>query len=455
MASVIPTNPFENETGEFLTYEDAMAYLTGLTNHERVVPHKYSDVTFSLEGMKKLLEELGAPHEMPCAHIAGTKGKGSTSTILASILRNHGLKVGLFTKPHVLAWEERISINRTWINQEQMRKLISRIRPVVDRLKKTSRTASPTFFEALVALAWLHFQSELVDFAVMETGLGGRLDATNVASPVVCGISRIDYDHMKLLGDTLAKIAREKAGIIKEGIPVVSSAQEEEARDVIRARARELAAPMWFVGEEIEVERIRTMGTGVGFSVRSPWFEIRDLFLPLLGKHQALNAALAIALSKFVSEASGFPLEEEAVRRGLRQTRLMARVEVVSSRPLVVIDGGHNAAAARALMSALRGSLSYERCVIVLGMMKDKDIPAALKELSGADHIVATAVDYPRAMPPSELAELARTHTEADVTDVAEPMKALESALSLARPTDLVCVTGSLYLAGEVRPLFP
>jgi len=455
MAPDLPSELPENGSHSFATYDEALAYLTGLINHERVLPHKYSDATFNLEGMKKLLEALGSPHQMPCAHIAGTKGKGSTSTILASILRNHGLKTGLYTSPHVLAWEERISVNGVWISKGQMRTLISRIRPVVDKLKKASHTASPTFFEALTAIAWLHFRSQSADFAVMETGLGGRLDATNVAYPVACGITRIDYDHVNLLGDTLEKIAKEKAGIIKEGISVVSSAQAKEAEEAIRARAAKLSAPIWFVGKDIEVTQIEPMGLGVSFSLRTPWFGFNDLFVPLLGEHQALNAALAIALAKLVSDARHFSLHEESVRRGLRQTKLPARAEVVSSHPLIVIDGGHNAAAARALMSALGNSLSYERRIIVLGIMKDKDIAAVLKELSDVEHIVATAVDYPRATPLDELAELARIHTKATVTEVEGPVKAFEAALSLARPTDLVCVTGSLYLAGEIRALFP
>lgn len=455
MACVLHTASSEKEAPGFPTYADAMDYLMGLINHERVLPHKYGDATFSLEGMTRILEQLGSPHRMPCVQIAGTKGKGSTSTILASILRNHGLKTGLYTSPHVLAWEERISVNRAWISEDQMRRLIGEIRPVIDQLKKTSRTASPTFFEALTAIAWLHFQSQSVDLAVMETGLGGRLDATNAAFPVACGITRIDYDHVKLLGNTLEEIAGEKAGIIKKGVPVVSSGQAEAAARVIRERAAALSAPLWFVGEDFTVHHVRTMGCGVSFSFRAPWVSLDDLFLPLLGKHQALNAALAIALAKLACDARGCSINPEAMRRGLRQAKLLARAELVADRPLVVIDGGHNAAAARALMRALRNSLSYERCTIVLGMMKDKDIPAVLKELSGTDHIVATAVDYPRAMPPEELAHLARAYTSANVTSASTPAEALEAALHLARPTDLVCVTGSLYLAGELRPLFP
>jgi len=426
----------------------------GFINYERKVPQKYNDATFDLSGMNRLLELAGSPHRLPCAHIAGTKGKGSTSTILASILRAHGVRTGLYTSPHLLAWEERISVNGDWISKDQMRVLISRLRPALERLKLESRTASPTFFEALTALAWLHFRSESVGLAVMETGLGGRLDATNVSLPSACGITNIDYDHTGILGDTLEGIAREKAGIIKEGVALVSAPQAPEAEKAIRNRAADLGAPSWFVGKDIELFDVRTWRRGVGFSLRTPWFDLIDLYLPLLGRHQAVNAAIAISLAELLSQAGYFSIREELLRQGLLDSRLLGRAEVVSRRPLVVIDGAHNPAAVRALVRALRDSLSYRHMIVVVGMMKDKDA-AALKELNHADRIIATAIDYPRALPAEELAQVARTHTAARVTHVADPKEALETALSWADPTDLVCVTGSFYLAGELRIFFP
>jgi dihydrofolate synthase/folylpolyglutamate synthase len=409
----------------FRSYAHAVRFLNASTDYERQAV-RYAPETYNLDRMRRLLELLGRPdRRFKSLHVAGTKGKGSVCHMAEVILREAGYRTGLYTSPHLVDMRERIRLDGRPVSEAGFVRAMNRMERALRRLR-------PTYFETMTAAAFLLFAERPVDYAVVEVGLGGRLDATNVIEPVACAITTIDYDHMDKLGRTLGAIAREKAGILKPGVPAVSSPQRPAALREIRRRGRPF------------IPRIRVTGSRgmLKFIVGDAGGGVQELRLPVIGAHQAVNAGTAVALV----EASGARVSREAVRRALARVRLPGRIEVVSRRPWVIVDAAHNPVAARALAAALRSWPPRRRTILVFGASQDKDARGMLRELlPGADFAIFTRAAGPRAADPAALAR--RAGRPAAI--VPRVRDAVALARSLARPEDAVVVTGSFYVAGE------
>jgi dihydrofolate synthase/folylpolyglutamate synthase len=437
------------------TYDSALRYLFAQTDYEQMLRVRYNRDTFSLDRITLLLKKLGNPHrKIRTVHIAGTKGKGSTATMLAEMLRACDHKVGLYTSPHVCDIRERIVVNGQKITQAAMARLICRVEPYIEKMAGDK----PTFFEIMTALAFCHFVDEKVDIAVVEAGLGGRLDSTNVLKPAVCGVTSISLDHMYQLGNTVAQIAAEKAGIFKVKTPAISVPQTAEAKRVLRKVARDVGANLMFTGEDIEfsyrVESSRQNGCHTRICLTTPRSRFEHLPVPLMGEHQALNCGLALALLDELKN-QGLKVDDAAAMRGLAAVYLPGRMEIISKDPRILVDGAHNAASIQALMRAMGQHLRYDSMVMIFGCAADKDVAGMMAQIStGADKVIFTrAASSARAARPVDLAEayLQRSGREAQVTD------SLTEALAVARSAvsreDIICVTGSFYLVGEAKIL--
>ena len=420
-----------------MTYASAVSYLYSLQKH---------GIKLGLDTMTALIGRLGMPQaRYRTLHIAGTNGKGSTAAMTAAILQNAGYRVGLYTSPHLIEFRERIRVNGKMISESDVARL-------TDRLKRLCEPDLPlTFFECTTAMALQYFADAQVDVAVLEVGLGGRFDATNVVTPVVCAITTIALDHQEYLGTTLASVAFEKAGIIKQNVPVVLGRVSDEPRRIIEQIAIERLAPLIRLGEEFEVTgqtpaRFAFFGRGVRYD---------DLCCALEGAHQLDNAACALALLE-AAGGSGIVIREEAVRDGLQTVHWEGRLEVVDQHPLTVLDGAHNPAAAVAVasfMRAFRLSHPRSRVILVLGMMRDKDHRGFVEPFKDlVDEVVLTQADLPRSATAQEL-QTAVSGTWPRLLASAMLSEALGQAKRLARPEDLICVTGSLILIGEVKAL--
>ncbi len=433
-----------------MTYKEAVAYLESLIDYERTPAGAAAARVWNLDRMRHMLHAVGDPHlGLRCLHLAGTKGKGSTAAMAASILSAAGHSVGLYSKPHLISFRERIRVGRDLISEEEVTALTAELRPVIEATKSLD-LGPPSFFEAYTLMGLLYFAREKVDIAVIETGLGGRLDATNVIAPFACAITRIGFDHMQELGTTLAQIAREKAGIIKPGVPVVSAPQATEALEVLQEVALERGAQLLVVGTEAGPSVLSTQVTDFKqvFAIRGLDRTYEDLLCPLLGAHQAENAAIAIGLVELAARG-GLATGEEAVRKGLAAVRWPGRFQVVSRHPLIVLDGAHNELGAAALAEAIRSLLPGRRVVLILGIHSDKDAGAIARHLCPlADRVIATADSNPRAMDAAELQRLVFRHSKhtSAITPVAE---AVRRATRLARRDDAIVITGSLYVVGE------
>ena len=429
-----------------MTYAAALRYLDGLIHTGR--PRQpYHDV--KLARMRHLLGRLGDPHRrLRAVLVAGTKGKGSTAVMIAGILRAQGLRVGLTVKPHLVDYRERIQVAGHKITRKDLAALIERVRPEIEASRDLS-WGPPTYVETTVAMAFLHFAETGVDLAVVEVGIGGRLDATNVLEPLVSIITPISYDHTELLGDTLTAIAAEKAGIIRPGGRVVSAPQPEEALRVIGRVCEEQHAPLVLVGRDVEIRLDGSSLEGVRATVRG----LRDTYpirVPLLGRHQAMNAATAIAAVELLADES-IPVGGDAVSRGLAAVRWPARVELIDTAPYTIIDVGHNPASMAALCDTLRELLGGRRLILVFGMLATKDyrtVTAMIAPLAAA--IVTTTPNNPHALSAEELAAEVRRHAS-PVIAVPDRREAVERGLALAGPEDVLLITGSFYLVGEAR----
>ena len=414
----------------FGTYAQALRHLNAFTDYERMSA-RYSPRTYNLRRMRRLVAALGHPERaFRSLHVAGTKGKGSVAHMAEAILREAGYRTGLYTSPHLVDMLERIRVGGRAVSRTDFVWAMNRMGPHLRRLR-------PTYFETMTAAAFLLFARRRVDYAVIEVGLGGRLDATNVIVPVACAITTVDYDHTDKLGTTLGAIAREKAGIVKPGVPVVISPQRPAALREIRRHARPYRPP---------VRRLRRSGTVVDFTVEGAGGRAYRCRLDVLGDHQAANAATAVALV----EAAGARVSPGQVRRALGGVRLPGRIEVLGKRPWIVVDTAHNPVAARALAAALR-RLPRRRLILVFGASADKDFGSMLRAvLPEADVAIFTRARTPRAADPGALARRAGTTPAVLVPDVA---RALAVGRALAGPSDALVVTGSFYVAGEALAL--
>jgi len=408
--------------------------------------HRVTKATsvFGLSRMNKLLEHCGNPHlDLRAAHIAGTKGKGSTAAMLASVLAEAGHTVGLYTSPHVLDIRERIQINGQWIGEDDVTRLLGCLHPYLEVAKRGGDTYAPTFFETFTVIAFLHFLERNVDLAVVEVGLGGRLDATNVLRPDACAITPVSFDHTDKLGTELPKIAWEKAGIIKPGVPVVSGVQRPEALAVIRDKCVEQGAPLHVVGGDITI----AAEAGGVFSVKT-WRRRLDGLT--VGRHQRENAATALGLAELLCEC-GFRIGDEHIRRGLASVKWPGRIQTVAESPEVIVDGAHNPASVAVLVDVLAG-LPKKKTVFVFGVAADKAVASMLTLLARhGDEFIFTRTGNPRAAEPEELkAMLAEIDPAKCARTFDRPADALEAATSRAAPDHRICVTGSMYLAGDV-----
>ncbi len=426
---------------------DVERLLASATNYEQRQPN--GPQAFDLQRMHGLLAALGSPHLGPrTLHVAGSKGKGSTVRMLAAALTPAGAgPVGLYTSPHLSDLGERIALDGTPVSQTALARALDTLLPHARPRHGTPEAL--TFFELLTAAAWLVFREAGCREVVLETGLGGRLDATTVCRPTLTAITTIELEHTQLLGSTVELIAAEKAGILKTGVPCVTGAEGAALR-VIEGRARELDAPLAVLGREILLEEVRTEPGPLTHARVRVDGERLDLRLPLAGAHQARNAALAAAMLLRLG------LSRTTIETALAQVRLPAALEPFAGRPLVVLDGAHTPASARAALEGLRAAWPRRPYVLLLALLAEKQVEAILATLvPSALAVVATQVASPRALPAADLALRARAHAPAGnrVEAVADPQAALARARALATGDALVLVTGSLYLAGALRPL--
>ena len=420
-----------------ISYDTALSYLYDL--------QKYG-IKFGLSSTSNLLARLGNPHKnLKAVHIAGTNGKGSTAAMLSAMLTRMGVQVGLYTSPHLVRFNERFRINDQDVDDWGIMDVFLRLKDIVDEREP------PTFFEMTTAMALCLFAERGVDWAILEVGMGGRLDATNVIQPRITIINNVAFDHQEFLGCTLGRIAREKAGIIKQGVPLITAVKQPAALAVIKERCLAFAAPCYRVGQQIKV---RSRGKGC-FSYRSLNWRLENLQLPLAGRHQLLNAATALGALEVLQQLDRLQLTSEQVQEGLSKTRWPGRLEWFSQRPPVLLDGAHNNAGIVSLRKALQEEFTYRRLIIVLGIMADKDLWGMLHRLAPlADHVILTRPRYERAAEPESLRKMAGEF--ANRTELIRSVpQALKRAMTMATAEDLVVVTGSLYFIGEVKEIRP
>ena len=427
-------------------YQATLEYLYGFVDYSLTRVSRLAAAKFDLERMRSFLEYLGHPERAyPILHIAGTKGKGSVAALCASALQAGGYRVGLYTSPHLQDYAERIQVDGQPIPHAGLLQLVDEIRPYLDQGTEL------TTFEITTALAFLYFARQGATAVVAEVGLGGRLDATNVALPKVSVITSLSYDHMAILGDTLAKIAGEKAGIIKQQVPVVSAPQQAEAQQVVEQVAAQHLAPLVQVGRDylfkaldhsLDGQRLRVWAAAGGEAV--------DLFIPLLGAHQVENAAVAYAALQ-VAKTQGLPLSQQATQQGFAAASWPGRFEILSRRPPLVIDSAHNRDSAQKLRQALDDYFPGWPVVLLFGASEDKDIAGMFDILlPRVQQVIVTRSFHPRAIDPARLVEWVQGYGRpVQVIDAVEA--ALPQALHLAGDSALVLATGSIFVAAAVR----
>ncbi len=451
-----------------MNYQEALAYLYSLSDYERGGPYTRNRED-NLAREARLLEALGDPQlSYTSTLLAGTKGKGSTAAFIERVLREAGLRTGLYTQPDLHTFRERMRVNGRLIGEEEVAELVPQVRAAVEEIEQRREFDPFITYELATALALLYFQRQHVEHAVLEVGLGGRLDATNVTQPLVSVIASISYDHTQILGDTLAKIATEKAGIIKPNGMVVTSARPPEALLAIAAVCKRQHAELIRVGAagsdpaqaEVETGQLPALSYHYQledrtedrqhFTVWTPERVYAGLEIPLAGQHQLENATLALATLDMLRKI-GISWDERALREGLRKMRWPARIDVVEHHPTIVVDGAHNADSMEKLMQALRDSFAFQRLIVVLSLFRDKDLVGIARALQHADIVVLTRMVSPRAATVEQMQEIFAKHApHAEIHTADDSRAAMGLAVGLAGDNDLICATGSLYFAGEV-----
>jgi dihydrofolate synthase/folylpolyglutamate synthase len=431
-------------------YGAAVRYLLERTDFERMRTVKYNETTFKLDRMEQLLAKLGDPHkQIRTVHVAGTNGKGSTVHMIGSMLQACGYTVGVYTSPHLVDLRERILINGQLIEKPVFTDLMKRVAKAAEKAG-----VEPTFFEAMTAVCFKHFAEQAVDIAVIEVGLGGRLDSTNVIRPEACVVTSIDYDHQKLLGNTLEEIAREKAGIFKTDVPAFIFESDPAVERAMAEVAERAGAPLKIVNKDIDYSARFCVTDDLGPHTRVCLYtktsRLEHLPVPLPGEHMASNCGLALAVVDHLKTV-GFDCPEDKITAGLAATRVPGRMQLVWDRPRVLVDGAHNPAAVGALMRCVGAHLPYDSMICVFGCCNDKDVPALIDKVNlGADKVIFTrAAGNPRAADPEDLQKLFNERS-GKMSQVAKTLpEALEMATRAVSREDLVCVTGSFYLVGE------
>jgi dihydrofolate synthase / folylpolyglutamate synthase len=435
-----------------MTYEESLRALFSL-GRELAAPQQARVQKFGLENISILAQELGQPQRAaPCAHIAGTNGKGSTAAMLESILRTAGLRTGLYTSPHLERINERIGINRENISDEDFAAAWSKIHAAIESLMASGKlVAHPTFFECVTAMAFLTFAQHTVDFAVYEVGLGGRLDATNVVEPEVAILTPVDFDHENYLGHSIEEIAAEKAGIIKSGAWVVSASERLEARAVIAKRCTEMGARLMEVDGAAHIEDVQDFGGLYRAAAVFTHAHKKITLAPALpGRFQLRNALTAAVASRLLAER-GFQISDEVIEHGIASAKWPGRLERLGTAPETYLDGAHNPSGARELLKFWDENYADRHIFLVYGAMRDK----AVDEIAGllfphADTVILTEPRQPRAVSAPVLAEMTNHHAKR-ILVVRDPADALETAIKLAGTENAVFATGSLYLVGDLR----
>ena len=401
---------------------------------------------WDLRRVDALLARLGNPHlKAKTVHIAGSKGKGSTAVMTASVLTAAGYKTGLYTSPHLHLFNERIRVDDKLISNDEIVELVAKIKPEVEAVNEEALYGRLTTFEVTTVLGFCYFAQNKADFQVIEVGLGGRLDATSVVNPDVCVITPISYEHTDILGNTLTAIAGEKAGIIKAGSVVVSAPQPDEADAVFTTTCAKLRAKLIRVGKDITFQRTRFDDLRQSLIVHGRLREY-EFTIPLLGQYQLSNAATAIGALEVLIE-KGADIPPQAVLQGMQNVNWEGRLQVLNRHPLVIADGAHNQDSAQKLRQSLQQYFKYDKAVLVIGMSSDKDLPGIVAELAPAfSQVIVTRSMHPRAMAAAPIAAEFNKHgiTALQTDDIAE---AMPLALSLAGENDMICVTGSLFIA--------
>jgi len=433
-------------------FSSALAYLYSHLNYEKINLQRSQKKVFSLDCIRALLNRLGQPHKQtPMVHITGTAGKGSTTSMIASMLEGGGYRVGQFTSPHLYDIRERFLINKEMMSEAVFVNLIKKV-----ALAALECEFKPTFFELVTAAGFCHFADENVDAAVIEVGFGGRLDSTNVITPLASVVTTIGLDHTHILGDTLTQIAREKAGIFKPGVPAFCLSQGDELDDVFKDIAKEVSAPLYILNKEI-LFSMRTSSengfTKTRVSLKNDHFDYVDIPVPLAGEHQAVNCALAISAVESLRQ-NKLSLSKDDLLSGLSETRAPGRMEPISKSPDIMIDVAHNSLAIYALMDHLKKHLPYKSLTTIFGCCKDKNQSEMILPLlkNSSKLILTKAQNNPRAAEPEDLYNTIFDSKESCYT-ACNMQEALKIAMGIYEPGDLILVTGSFYVVAEVKQL--
>ncbi|MBU3102813.1 bifunctional folylpolyglutamate synthase/dihydrofolate synthase [Clostridium gasigenes] len=428
-----------------MKYEDAMKYITEVGNFGS---------NYGLKRTFRLLELLGNPqNKIKLIHIAGTNGKGSTTAMISKILMGNGYKVGMYTSPFLEEFEERIQINRVNIPKEKLANLMDELKIAVDKVIEEGYN-HPTEFEIITCLMFLYFYKENIDFGVIEVGLGGRLDSTNVITPILSIITSISYDHTNILGNTLTKISREKSGIIKECVPVVIFPQEEEVLKVIKSKCKELNAPLHIINE-IDSELIEILQEGKPYQ-KVKIKGIKDEYnikLPLLGEHQILNLSLAIKAIELLEKNKKVKISKEILEKSLEDVCWNGRLEVMKKSPLVVLDGAHNIQGITTLKQNIEKYFKYKNIYLILGILADKDVEEMIKVITPmAKEVYAVTPNSIRAELAEDLKNEVLKYNENCIA-FEKYEYALNKALEIAKEDDIIVACGSLYMVGGMRTI--
>jgi dihydrofolate synthase / folylpolyglutamate synthase len=443
------------------SYDDAVQWIYGRINYERVRPQKLS-THFRLERVEKLLSVIGSPQQrIPAVHIAGTKGKGSTAAILNSILVSSGIRTGLFTSPHIELFEERLCVNGAMPNQSQLTELVTELQDRLSHADPDIVADGPTYFEVATLLAWMFFDQQKVEIAVLETGLGGRLDCTNVCSPLLTIITSIGLDHTDILGDTLPLITAEKAGILKQNVPLLTWVHQPEVIEVIRNRAAQLSCDVYWRDSHIQVATHQSNGLADQcISVTTPQTVHPNLHLPLLGRHQAGNAALAVAAADVLSRQER-RITAQTIATGVSQTHWPLRFEHFGNNPTIILDAAHNPDSVAAFVETCQEQFGDRPATLIFASSRDKDAATMLKIVAPRfQQIVLTKFERnPRAIGTEQLTVMLQDaitvgHFPAPEIHVAEtPTESLQVARRIVAHDGVICCAGSIFIAAELRTL--
>jgi dihydrofolate synthase/folylpolyglutamate synthase len=433
---------------EDTAYQATLEYLYGFVDYSLTRHLRYSPEKFNLERMREFMAVLGNPHlKYPTIHVAGTKGKGSICAMIANVFKVSGFKVGLYTSPHLQEYTERIKINDLEISKPVFVKLVEEIKPAIKQIKNLST------FEITTALAFLYFFHNKVDCAVIEVGLGGRLDATNVITPIISIISTISKDHVKILGNTFEKIGIEKAGIIKENVPVVISQQKPRIKRLFKEISRARNSEFHYVQDEIIYKFIQQDLKGQDFIILDKNDNQFFFHLPLLGFHQITNAMTTFLALKLVSQ-KGFQISNQKVEEGFRSVKWPGRFEVLSQKPLLIIDSAHNTDSIRKLLKTVKSVLPDKKIILIFGASEDKDIIGMLRIMLPTTSVLITSQStHPRAMNSDKLLKLANKLGKIGLS-IESIQQALSKAIETYDNNSVIIVTGSIFIAAAVREIW-